>query len=101
MKGFPSPIAPENDKWLVHIARNADLVLAAWGKDGRFMARDEEVEKLLDDMECLGVNGDGTPKHPLYIPYTTEYRTYVPRWMSEAVDARFNSNRTDERQAGL
>ena len=72
MKAHPKPIGDENDRWLVAVAREADLIVAAWGVDGRFMARDEEVMKLLDDVQCLRVTKGGYPEHPLYIPYDTE-----------------------------
>src|SRR5690242_6108456 len=31
MKAFPYPVGPENDKWLVRCAREAGVVVAAWG----------------------------------------------------------------------
>lgn len=76
MRAQPHPIGKDNDHWLVVCARNSKRIVAAWGKDGRFMARDVEVCKLLCGpavlgIECLGVNKDGTPKHPLYLAKTT------------------------------
>lgn len=66
-----------NDEWLIEIANGAGLVVAAWGKDGRHLDREAEILSLGIDLHCLGVNEDGTPKHPLYlrkdllpIPYT-------------------------------
>lgn len=76
MMGQPRPIGDENDRWLATIARDADLIVAAWGKHGRHMGRDEELWKLLDGIHALAVNGDGTPQHPLYLPATTRPQPY-------------------------
>jgi len=67
MMGCGTPIGPENDGWLARCARDADLVVAAWGNHGRYIGRDEEVIKLLGIMHCLGVTKEGCPKHPLYL----------------------------------
>lgn len=79
MKGCQRPIGPDNDGLIVQCARDATLIVAAWGVHGQFMARDLEVLKLIDDVHCLGTTKDGLPKHPLYlaktcipIPYDTE-----------------------------
>jgi hypothetical protein len=76
MMGYPRPIGEENDKWLVRCSREATFVVAAWGCHGRFMARDEDVMKLLDNVQCLGVNADGTPRHPLYVRRDRELIDY-------------------------
>ncbi len=80
MKAYPQPIGDENDKWLVDCARKASMVVAAWGRDGAFMKRDLAIEKILNDLKCLGQNNDGTPKHPLYLKDTATPDTY---WMKE------------------
>jgi hypothetical protein len=70
MKSHTAPVGIENDHWLVQIASKAGLVLAAWGKDGRHLDRDAHAIQLLTtlvSLHCLGFNGDGTPKHPLYL----------------------------------
>lgn len=67
----------------VHIAdgHSPGLVVCAWGKGGtvdkKLLAyhadRVARVAKLVGgDLYCLGVNGDGSPKHPLYMPEDTE-----------------------------
>lgn len=76
MMGQPRPIGDDNDRWLAAIARDADLIVAAWGKHGRHMGRDEEIWKLINGIHCLAVNGDGTPQHPLYIPAITKPQPY-------------------------
>lgn len=69
MMGQTHPIGTSNDRWLVACASSASIKIAAWGKRGVFMSRDEEVCNLLDDdLYCLRTNADGTPVHPLYQP---------------------------------
>lgn len=72
MKGHPHPIGPDNDRWLAAIAREASIIVACWGVNGQHMGRDQEVMKLLDNMECLRLTQAGHPEHPLYVPYTAE-----------------------------
>lgn len=80
MKAYAEPVGPDNDKWLKECSSKAGLIVAAWGKDGAHMKRDLVVERLISDLQCLGHNGDGTPKHPLYLKDTTKPDTY---WMKE------------------
>jgi hypothetical protein len=71
-----SPVQPRgtliNDEAIVAIAKAARFVVAAWGKHGSLLARAGHIETMLwvcrVDLVCLGVNGDGSPKHPLYLP---------------------------------
>jgi hypothetical protein len=71
LRAHVDPVGPKNDELLVTIAEQADLVVAAWGRHGRYRARDEQVVDLLGaagvDLMCLGCNADGTPRHPLYL----------------------------------
>lgn len=68
MMAYPKPIGNENDKYLVQCAREAGVIVAAWGNKGRFMGRDEEVLKLIDNLTCLGLTKESCPSHPLYLP---------------------------------
>jgi len=76
------PVGPENDEEIKKVLAmdNVRLVVAAWGTKGVRQGRDREVvEKLLipwGPMTCLGVNRDGSPKHPLYIPSDKELEYY-------------------------
>lgn len=80
MKKHPHPVGPDSDKWLKECARKASLIVAAWGRDGAHLKRDLQVEKLINDLQCLGQNPDGTPKHPLYLKNELKPETY---WMRE------------------
>lgn len=76
MKRAADPVGAFNDGVIEEICRSAPLVIVGWGKDGAHRGRDAEVLALL--RRCgvtpwaLGLNGDGTPKHPLYVPYDAE-----------------------------
>lgn len=76
MKRASDPIGPLNDSHLIARASEAGIVLAAWGKDGAFMSRANEIyEKLSVNMHilmrCLRRNKDGSPQHPLYVAANT------------------------------
>lgn len=79
MKKYSRPIGDDNDKWLAACAHDAGIVIAAWGKDGTHLRRDITVERMMNSLQCLGQNGDGTPKHPLYLKDTTVPEIYSLR----------------------
>lgn len=62
------PVGPRNDLHLRAAARQARLVVAAWGVHGRHRGRDRRVRALLPELHCLRLTRDGDPAHPLYLP---------------------------------
>lgn len=68
------PVGPHNDKAILDACIGAGLVVCGWGKHGALGDRARKVLRLLADngikATALAVNGDGSPKHPLYVPYT-------------------------------
>ena len=66
------PIGPANDIWLIRLASEADVVLAAWGNGGRFLNRSDVIRTLLPNLVILGLTKSGHPRHPLYMSGTTE-----------------------------
>jgi len=78
MMGMKKPIGEENDRWLAACAREAGLVLAAWGCNGGFMGRSTEVLKLVDNLHCLHETKDGFPQHPLYVRSDKQPLSYSP-----------------------
>lgn len=71
-------VGPENDDAIVQAATLArecrGLFLVAWGRNiepHRQSAISFVIGSIVPLM-CLGKNGDGSPAHPLYIPYERE-----------------------------
>lgn len=71
------PVGPENDYFLGIAHSNTD-VMVAWGR----IPKREHVKDVLFRLRglkfyCLGVNKDGSPKHPLYVPYSAPLTRYM------------------------
>lgn len=66
------PSGPLNDDALtkaVQLAKDMNgLIVAAWGNDGSYLNRSEEVFSLISGFSplCLKLNNSGEPAHPLY-----------------------------------
>ena len=61
----------DNDLWLKEIARECKDILFAWGSFN-VNGRDKEIIEKFPLSYVLGVNKDGSPKHPLYIKADTK-----------------------------
>lgn len=72
MKAHPAPIGPDNDHWLVETAKQAGLVVAAWGNHAAHLGRHAAVVRLLPNLHCLRVTKQDMPEHPLYLPGTLQ-----------------------------
>lgn len=68
------PVGRANDRWLLRLAAESDVCVAAWGNSGRYLGRDAEVVALIKDLQCLGITASGAPRHPLYVRADTELR---------------------------
>ena len=66
MKTADDPVGPRNNWWLKKLSSEAGIVVAAWGNDGAFRGRSEQVRNMLPALCCLKVNRSGEPAHPLY-----------------------------------
>jgi len=66
MKAEKDPVGAKNNEWLKKLARDAGLVIAAWGNDGPYLMRSQQVRELLPNIHCLKMNTSGEPAHPLY-----------------------------------
>lgn len=77
------PIGPENDGHILTEARDADLVVAAWGARGNFMGRAGFVLAMLRrngiDVHCIRRTKHGHPEHPLYLPSALTPSMYQER----------------------
>jgi hypothetical protein len=81
MQAASDPIGPENDTYLLQACKQTSCLLVAWGRDGQYHGRDQEVcKKLLAQgfrLFCLGTNQDGSPKHPLYVRKEVERQCFL------------------------
>lgn len=73
-KSTEDPIgAPEGNSVIVELALTADTIICCWGAN----APEERVVDVMSDLSvhklyCLGMNKDGSPKHPLYLAASTK-----------------------------
>ena len=72
LKIVDDPVGRANDGAIINAARQAKLVVCAWGNHGLHEARAQRVKALLDEeriaVHVLRMNGAGQPAHPLYLP---------------------------------
>lgn len=76
MKKATDPAGIDNHHHVLQCASEAGTVLAAWGADGKHHNQDLNVRQWMQSvgvtLHCLRQNKDGSPGHPLYIPYTAQ-----------------------------
>jgi len=74
-----APVGPDNDDHLRDAAARAGAIVVAWGRHGR-PDRAARVAALLGAarLQCLGVNQDRSPRHPLYVPAAARRRRWSP-----------------------
>lgn len=75
------PVGVLNDRYVGEACAQAERVIVAWGRYDKMpddaLVRVEAVQRLVGvGAWMLGVNGDGSPAHPLMLGYNTELR----RW---------------------
>lgn len=76
MKSASDPVGPRNDEYLAEYSAKDYLTVAMWGRDGAFQGRDVTVAAMFPYLKCLRLNGNGSPGHVLYIPYTAPLLDY-------------------------
>ena len=68
------PVGRGNDRAIVKAAKEAKLVVCAWGNHGEHLGRANAIVDLLTRnrvrLHALRTNGSGHPAHPLYLPAT-------------------------------
>ena len=71
-----NPMGPLNDRAIIAFASTSRAVVLGWGRhiDEVVPDRQATIYALLRaagvTWHTLGLNSDGTPKHPLYVPYS-------------------------------
>jgi hypothetical protein len=75
----PDPIG-NNNHHIKQAALAADMVVCAWGANPKSVERGRTVYAMLKDWNirpyCLGTTKNGSPKHPLYVPYKTTFKRF-------------------------
>jgi hypothetical protein len=68
------PIGSGNDVAIVGACHDSDRVVCGWGRYGKLLDRGDKVLRLIRATGkvpmALKLNSDGTPAHPLYLPYS-------------------------------
>ena len=66
-----SDIHAANSRAIIDASRDAKMAVAAWGAHGKHLLQGTAVRALCHEngvkLHHLGLNKDGSPKHPLYI----------------------------------
>lgn len=80
MRKHIEPNGPDNDDTLIDAAKWANMTIAAWGVHGVHQGRNLQVIDLFKKHKCafhtLGLTKAGHPRHPLYLPYSAQPRTW-------------------------
>ncbi|MFC4727103.1 DUF1643 domain-containing protein [Coralloluteibacterium thermophilus] len=76
------PVGPAADAWILRAAREADLIVCAWGEHGRHRGRGEAVRQLLAGaghrLHHLGLTATHRqPRHPLYLARETRLEEWT------------------------
>lgn len=72
----------ENDGAILLAAARARIVVCAWGRHGGIGGRDRQVLDMLKErghaakLRALRINADGSPAHPLMMPYDLKLANY-------------------------
>lgn len=80
LKHVVEPVSPENECYILAAAERAassgGIIVCCWGKHASLLARGARTQRVLREaglkLHYLALNGDGSPRHPLYLPDATE-----------------------------
>jgi len=79
LRAVKDPVGPGNDAAILRAAKEAAIVVCAWGNHGAFRDRSSQVKNLLKKIELhsLRLNANGEPAHPLYLPGALKPRRWA------------------------
>jgi hypothetical protein len=70
------PIGPYNEAWVRALIPTCQTHIAGWGPQARIFGGDELMRRVFKEEDvqlyALMCNADGSPRHPLYIPYNID-----------------------------
>jgi len=72
----PDAVGELNDYYIKQMVELTECQICGWGSFKPVKYRETAVYSMLKNPVCLGVNDDGHPKHPLYVPYSVPMRKY-------------------------
>jgi len=82
---YDDAVGIENDSQILTACTTATQVVAAWGCGQHLKSHSDRPAKVIKlirgyypklELVCLGRSKDGSPRHPLMLPYTTERQTW-------------------------
>lgn len=83
MKKEAEPVGPDNLFYITEFAPLMQGIILCYGNHGKHRSRDVLTVELLKqlpgipELQCLGKNANGTPKHPLYLRNTTQIMPFL------------------------
>ncbi len=77
LMGNLDAIGELTDFYLKQMIDLAERHLCGWGSFKPVSLRAPAVLAMIKEPYCLGVNADGQPKHPLYLPYDALMIPYI------------------------
>lgn len=81
MLAHRAPIGTRNDQFIRNELQHptTKLIVVCWGNHGLHMGRHAAFLRehhAVHRLVCLGVNNNGTPKHPLYLSHNTPFQEF-------------------------
>ncbi len=73
--GVNDPVGPDNDSHIRYAIMTSEIVVVAWGAHRAARSRVADFLRIVgphQPLSCLGHTKDGSPRHPLMLPYASE-----------------------------
>jgi hypothetical protein len=75
LRSVADPVGPYNFDAILWAIEESTTFVCAWGGDGAILGMGQTILSRLREFypgraHALKINGDGTPAHPLYLPYS-------------------------------